>query len=156
MSDRDAKLESLGYALNHVPAPAAAYVPVVIDGNTAYASGTIPIDGPNGLRFKGPVPSVVNLADARQAAALCAANLLRAVRAEIGSLDRIERVLKLEGFVYSDPTFTDQHLVINGASELMFEVLGDAGRHARAAVGAAALPLGASVEVAGLFRIRLT
>ena len=153
MSTRDQKLESLGYPLDHVPGRGAIYRPVVIDGTTIYVSGCVPFDGAT-LMSKGKVPSQVPLAAAQKAAALCAANLLRLLRKELGTLDRVERVLKLLGMVNSDPDFTEQHLVINGASQLMLDVLGDdAGLGARSAVGMAALPLGASVEVEGIFKL---
>ena len=95
----------------------------------------------------------MSVEDARRAAALCAANLLRVLAQELGSLERIERVLRISGYVNSEPGFSEQHLVINGASELLIEVLGDAGRHARSAIGTAGLPLGASVEVDMVVRL---
>ena len=147
MQSREQKLTDLGYPLDRVPKPGATYTPVVVDGTTAYVSGAVPFDGTGNLVSKGKVPSEVSLVEAQKAAALCAANLLRVLRAELGSLDRVERTLKLTGYVNSDTDFTEQHLVINGASELLIEVLGDSGRHARTAVGMAQLPLGASVEV---------
>ena len=154
MSHPDQKLESLGYPLERVPTRGATYTPVVIDGSTVYVSGCVPFDGPGNLASKGKVPSQVSLADAHRAAALCAANILRLVRNEVGSLDRIERVLKLTGFVNSDPDFIEQHLVINGASQLMIDVLGESGWHARSAVGMAQLPLGASVEVEAILKLK--
>jgi enamine deaminase RidA (YjgF/YER057c/UK114 family) len=96
---------------------------------------------------KGKVPSEVSLEAAQQAAALCAANNLRFVRQALGSLDRIERVIRITGYVNSEPDFTDQHLVINGASQLVAEVFGEAGIGARSAVGMAQLPMGSSTEV---------
>jgi enamine deaminase RidA (YjgF/YER057c/UK114 family) len=144
---RDAKLEQLGYPLGEVPKPAASYLPVVISGGLAYLSGAVPFERGNELAFQGSVPSQVSLAEATRAAALCAANSLRVLAGELGSLDRIERVLRLAGYVNSDADFTEQHLVMNGASELLVQVLGDAGKHARSAVGVAQLPLGATVEV---------
>jgi enamine deaminase RidA (YjgF/YER057c/UK114 family) len=100
------------------------------------------------------VPTDVSLADAQKAAALCAANILRLVRREVGSLERIERMLKVVGFVNCDPNFGEQHLVINGASQLLVDVLGEADWHARSAVGMAALPLGASVEVEAILKLK--
>src|SRR5205823_2748376 len=149
--------EALGYPLDHVPTRGAIYQPVVIDGSTVYVSGCVPfdsVDGVNNLLFKGKVPSETSLEQAQKAAALCAANVLRLVRRELGTLDRIDRVLKLTGFVNSDLNFTDHHLVINGASQLMLDVLGDAGWHARSAVGMAALPLASAVEVEAILRIK--
>jgi enamine deaminase RidA (YjgF/YER057c/UK114 family) len=150
----DQKLESLGYSLAITLSRGATYQPVVIDGTTAYVSGCIPLDGDRNLVSKGKVPSQVSLEDARKAAALCAANVLRLIRQEVGSLDRVERILKLTGFVNSDPDFMEQHLVINGASQLLIDVFGDAGWHARSAVGMVALPLGASVEVEAIVKLK--
>jgi enamine deaminase RidA (YjgF/YER057c/UK114 family) len=92
--------------------------------------------------------------EAKRAAALCAANVLRLIRQEVGSLSRVERMLKVVGFVNSDPEFYEQHLVINGASQLFVDVFGDAGMHARSAIGMAALPLGASVEVEAIVKLK--
>ena len=154
IGDRDRKLESLGYPLDRTLSPGAIYRPVVIDGTTAYVSGCVPFDGDKNLASKGKVPSQVSPDDARKAAALCAANVLRLVRQEVGSLDRVERMLKVTGFVNSDPDFTEQHLVINGASQLFLDVLGEAGWHARSAVGMAQLPLGASVEIEAILKLK--
>ena len=154
MPDRDAKLASLGYPLDRSPKPGAIYRPVAIDGTTLYVSGAVPFDGDE-LVSKGKVPSQVSLEAAQKAAALCAANNLRVVRDAIGSLDRIERVLRLTGYVNSDTDFTEQHLVINGASQLLLDVFGpDAGLAARSAVGMAQLPLGASVETEMILRLK--
>ena len=152
--DRERKLESLGYALSKTLSAGAIYRPVVVDGKTIYVSGCVPFDGDKNLASKGKVPSQVSLEDARKAAALCAANVLRLVRQELGSLDRVERVLRVTGYVNSDADFTDQHLVINGASQLFLDVLGDQGWHARSAVGMAQLPLGASVEVEAILKAK--
>ena len=146
MSTRDAKLESLGYPLDRTTPEGKLVDPLTIDGLTLYASGQVPFDGPD-LVSKGKVPSEISPTDATRAAALCAANVLRTVRKHLGSLDRIDRVLRITGYVNSDPSFTDQHLVINGASQLVRDVFGEAGRHARTALGMAQLPLGSSVEV---------
>lgn len=150
----DQKLESLGYPLNVRLSAGATYKPVVIDGTTVYVSGCVPFDGAQNLVSQGKVPSQVTLDDARRAAALCAANVLRLVRQEVGSLDRVERVLRVTGFVNSDPHFIEQHLVINGASQLFLDVFGEAGWHARSAVGTAQLPLGASVEVEAILKLK--
>jgi enamine deaminase RidA (YjgF/YER057c/UK114 family) len=154
MHDRDRKLESLGYPLDRNLSPGAIYKPVVVDGTTIYVSGCVPFDGDKNLVSKGKVPSQISLEDARKAAALCAANVLRLVRQELGSLDRVERVLRLTGYVNSDPDFTDQHLVINGASQLMLDVFGEDGWHARSALGMAQLPLGSSVEVEAILKLK--
>ena len=146
MSEREKKLESMGYPLDRVPGPGAIYRPVTVDGTTAYLSGAVPFDGST-LTSKGKVISQVSVEEAQKAAALCAANLLRVLRRDIGSLDRIDRLLKLCGYVNSDADFTDQHVVMNGASQLFLDVLGkEAGLAARSAVGMAQLPLGCSVE----------
>lgn len=146
MSEKDRRLEALGYPLDDVPPPGAIYKPVIVHGNTVYVSGAVPIENGN-LLHPGKVPSTVTLEEAQQAAALCAANNLRLVIQELGSLERIERVVRVTGYVNSDPDFTDQHLVINGASKLLLEVFGDEGLCARSALGLAQLPLGASTEV---------
>jgi enamine deaminase RidA (YjgF/YER057c/UK114 family) len=148
-------LESLGYPLDRLPLPGAIYKPVVIDGTTVYVSGCLPMNGGRELTSKGKVPSQVSLEDAKKAAALCAANILRLVRKEVGSLDRVERVLRLTGYVNTDADFTDHHLVVNGASQLFVDVFGDAGMHARSAVGMAQLPLGTSVEVEAILKLKL-
>lgn len=145
MSTPEEKLEALGYPVGQTAPPAAIYKPVVISGTTVYVSGAVPTDG-GALRYKGKVPSEVSLEEAQRSAALCAANNLRMVHQAVGSLDRIARVIRLTGFVNSDPDFTDQHLVINGASELLRDVFGDAGVGARSAVGMAQLPLGSTTE----------
>lgn len=150
----DQKLESLGYPLDRLPLPGAIYKPVVIDGTTVYVSGCLPMNGGRELTSKGKVPSQVSLDDARKAAALCAANILRLVRKEVGSLDRVERVLRLTGYVNTDADFIDHHLVVNGASQLMVDVFGDTGMHARSAVGMAQLPLGTSVEVEAILKLK--
>ncbi|HEY2587882.1 MAG TPA: RidA family protein [Tepidisphaeraceae bacterium] len=150
----DQKLETLGYPLDRIPQPGAIYRPVVIDGTTVYVSGCVPMDGGRNLASRGKVPSQVCVEDAKRAAALCAANILRLVRKEVGSLDRIERVLRVTGYVNSDADFTDQHLVINGASQLFIDVFGEAGMHARSALGMVQLPQGASVEVEAILTLK--
>jgi enamine deaminase RidA (YjgF/YER057c/UK114 family) len=152
IGERDRKLQALGYPLDRTLSAGAIYRPVVVDGTTIYVSGCVPFDGDKNLVSKGKVPSQISLEEARKAAALCAANVLRLVRQELGSLDRIERVLRVTGYVNSEDHFTDQHLVINGASQLFLDVFGDAGWHARSAVGTAQLPLGASVEVEAILK----
>jgi enamine deaminase RidA (YjgF/YER057c/UK114 family) len=146
VSERDQKLAALGYPLERTTPEGKLVDPLAIVRGTVYASGQVSFDGDR-LVSKGKVPSEISVADATTAAALCAANVLRAVRKQIGSLDGIMRVVRITGYVNSDPTFTDQHLVINGASQLVRDVFGEAGRHARTAIGVAQLPLGSSVEV---------
>jgi len=146
MGERDSRLEQLGFSLDRTSPEGSLVDGLVIDGNTIYASGQVPFDGET-LVSRGKVPSEVSVEEATRAAALCAANVLRTVRKAVGSLDNIARVVRITGYVNSDTDFTDQHLVINGASRLVREVFGDSGRHARTALGMAQLPLGASVEV---------
>lgn len=155
MSQREQRMIDLGFSPECNLKPGAAlYTPVVFDGTTAYVSGCVPFDDNQVLISKGKVPTDVSVEDAKLAARQCAVNLLRLLRREIGSLDRIDRCLKLLGMVNSAPDFGEQHIVINGASQLLIDVLGDDGRHARSAVGMGALPLGASVEVEAIFRIK--
>ena len=145
MGEREQRLESLGFPVNDVPGPGAIYKPVVVHNKTVYVSGAVPVAGGK-LVSKGKVPTEVTLEEAQRAAALCAANNLRYVIQEIGSLDAIERIIRLTGYVNSEPDFTDQHLVINGASQLLVDVFGDAGVGVRSAIGMAQLPLGSSTE----------
>lgn len=146
MTARDAKLAELGYPLERATPEGSLVDPLVIDGDTIYASGQVPFDGER-LTCQGKVPTQVSVEEATRAAALCAANVLRAVRRAVGTLDQVERVVRITGYVNSDADFTEQHLVINGASQLVRDVFGEAGRHARTALGMAQLPLGAAVEV---------
>ena len=153
MSEREQRLVDLGYPLDKTSPEGQLVDAVVIVGSILYASGQVPFDGSQ-LVSKGKVPSQVNVEDATRAAALCAANVLRCIRKHIGSLDAIERVIRITGYVNSDADFTDQHLVINGASQLVRAVFGEAGRHARSALGMAQLPLGASTEVEMILELK--
>ena len=153
MNDLDRKLQDLGYPPDRTTPEGKLVDALAIDGRTVYASGQVPFDGSE-LTSKGKVPSQVSVEDATRAAALCAANVLRAVRRHVGSLDRIERVVRITGYVNADLDITDEHLVINGASQLVRDLFGDAGRHARTAVGMAQLPLGASVEVEMILKLK--
>ena len=153
MSEREQKLIALGYPFERTTPEGKLVDAVAILGSLVYASGQVPFDG-DALVSKGKVPSEVGVDDATRAAALCAANVLRAVRRHVGSLEAIERVVRITGYVNSDPEFTGQHLVINGASQLVREVFGEAGRHARTALGMAQLPLGASVEVEMILELK--
>jgi len=140
------RLSGLGRALPAVAAPVAAYVPAVSTGSYVYTSGQLPmVDGK--LAATGKVGAEVTPEAAKELAATCALNALAAVKAEIGDLGRVRRVVKVVGFVASAPDFTGQPGVVNGASELLGEVFGEAGVHARSAVGVAVLPLDAPVEV---------
>ncbi len=149
------RLAELGLTLPEVAAPVAAYVPAIISGNHVYTSGQLPFVGGR-LEATGKVSTgtegasdepTVSPEAAKEYAAICAVNALAAVKSVIGDLDRITRIVKVVGFVASDPSFTGQPGVINGASELLGKVLGDAGQHARSAVGVAVLPLDSPVEV---------
>src|SRR3954451_23779955 len=145
MADPRARLAELGLTLPSVTPPLAAYVPAVRTGNHVYVSGQVPMaDG--ALLATGKVGADVSPEQAKELAARCALNALAAIHALVG-LDRVVRVVKVVGFVASAEGFTGQPGVINGASEFLGEVFGDAGKHARSAVGVAELPLGAPVEV---------
>ncbi|MCV2393182.1 RidA family protein [Actinotalea sp. M2MS4P-6] len=143
------RLHELGLVLPPVPTPAAAYVPAVRTGQYVWTAGQLPmVDGALPVTGKvGEGPGLVSPAVAYDLARTAALNALAAVAEQAGSLDRVARVVKVIGYVASDPSFTGQPAVVNGASELIGEVFGDAGRHARTAVGVAVLPLDAPVEV---------
>lgn len=147
-----ARLEALGITLPEAPAPAANYVPFVQSGNLVFVSGQI-ANGPDGL-ILGRLGENMDAEAGYKAARACGLSLIAQLRAACkGDLERLVRVVKLGGFVNSTAEFTDQPKVINGCSDLMVEVFGDKGRHARAAVGVPALPLGVAVEIEGIFEI---
>ena len=149
----DARLAELGITLPTPSLPVANYVPVVIVGNLAFVSGQVSIV-PGGPATRGKVGAEIDVPTAVAAARVCGLNLIAQMRTALnGDLDRVVRVVKLTGFVNAVPEFEQQPIVINGASDLMVEVFGDAGRHARAAVGAGSLPLNVSVEVDAIFQI---
>ena len=140
------RLNELGIELPAAPVPVASYVPVKVVGNIAYVAGQIArVDGE--MIHPGHLGSEVSVEQGQEAARLCALQALAALREALGGLDRLKSIAKVEVFVASVPGFTDQPAVANGASDLFAEVMGDAGVHARAAVGVVELPLGASVEV---------
>ena len=140
------RLAALGLTLPPVAAPVAAYVPAVRSGPDVYTAGQLPLaDGQ--LPRTGKVGAQVSVDEAAGLARTCALNALAAVASVAGGLSAVTRIVKVTGFVASDPSFTGQPLVVNGASELLLEVFGEAGRHARSAVGVAVLPLDAPVEV---------
>ncbi len=146
MSDIAARLDALGIRLPEPAAPVANYVPFVRSGDLLHISGQISV-GPDGL-VTGVVGKDMTLEEAQAAARLCAINLIAQMKAACaGDLSKVRQVVKLGGFVNADPSFTDIPKVINGTSDLIGEVFGEAGRHARSAVGVAVLPLGAAVEV---------
>ena len=140
------KLRELGLELPSVPKPAGSYVPAVRAGAFLFTAGQLPFE--NGeLRTKGKVGAAVTPEEAREAARLCALNALAAVAAEAGGLANVRRIVKVTGFVASAPGFNGQPAVLNGASDLLGDVFGEAGKHARSAVGVSELPLDAPVEV---------
>jgi enamine deaminase RidA (YjgF/YER057c/UK114 family) len=146
MSAVENKLAELGLTLPEVVAPLAAYVPSVRSGSYVYTSGQLPmVDGKLGVT--GKVGAEVTPEEAKELARICALNALAAVKSVVGDLDKVVRVVKVVGFVASAPDFTGQPGVVNGASELLGQALGEAGVHARSAVGVAVLPLDAPVEV---------
>ena len=148
-----AKLKELGLSLPQAAAPVAAYVPVVEAGGLLHVSGQLPFV--NGELVKGRLGEDVSLEQGQAAAQACGLMILAQVRAALGgSLDRVERIVKLGAFISSTADFTDQPKVANGASELMVALLGDAGKHARSAVGVPVLPLGAAVEVDAIIAVR--
>lgn len=148
------RLAELGLRLPVAAAPAANYVPWAISGDTLYIAGQLPFEDGK-LAVLGPVGEAVSVEQATLAARLCGLNILAQAKAALdGDLSRIVRCLKLGGFVQSPPGFVDHPKVINGASDLMVAVLGDAGRHARFAVGASSLPLNVTVEIDAVFQVR--
>ena len=151
-SEIDARLAALGLTLPQPAAPVAAYVPVVVAGGLAQVSGQLPFVG--GKLVTGRLGEDVSLDAGIEAAQACGVMILAQLKAALGSLDRVERVVKLGAFINSTGDFTDQPKVANGASELMAAVFGDNGRHARSAVGVPALPLGAAVEVDAIVAVR--
>jgi enamine deaminase RidA (YjgF/YER057c/UK114 family) len=152
MPTPEERLQELGVSLPAPATPVAAYVPCVRTGDLVYVSGQVPmVDGkPSHL---GHLGDDVDLEAGRAAARTCAVNVLAALKAELGELSRVRRVVKVTGFVASTADFTDHPKVVNAASELFGDVFGDAGRHARAAVGVAALPLGVPVEVEAIVEV---
>ncbi|MBU3031541.1 RidA family protein [Paracoccus marinaquae] len=148
----EATLAEKGITLPDAPAPAANYVPFVQSGNLVFISGQISADA-NGL-IKGRLGDGMSVEDGAAAARRCGLALIAQLKSAIGDLDRVARVVKLTGFVNSTGDFTDQPKVINGCSDLMVEVFGEAGRHARAAVSAPALPLGVAVEIEAVFEVK--
>ncbi|MGL4401734.1 MAG: RidA family protein [Luteolibacter sp.] len=139
------KISALGLTLPAVPAPIAAYVNCVRTGNLLFLSGGLPIDGDR--KIIGKVPSQVSVDEAREGARMVILNRLAVIQDEIGSLDKVVRIVTLNGFVNSEPDFLGHPQVINGASELLVEIFGEKGKHSRTALGVAALPLDVAVEI---------
>jgi enamine deaminase RidA (YjgF/YER057c/UK114 family) len=153
MAQVEKKLADLGIVLPTPAAPIANYVGFVRTGSLLVVSGQICLGADGKLVAKGKLGATVSIEDGQKAARACAINLLAQVKAALGDLDKVVRVVRLGGFINSDPTFVDGPKVMNGASDLMVEVLGDKGRHARSTVGVASLPVDAAVEVEGLFEV---
>ncbi|MEL6753927.1 MAG: RidA family protein [Pseudomonadota bacterium] len=151
MSTPEQRLDKLGIALPEPMAAVANYVPFVISSNMLFVSGQVSVM--DGALMKGRVGEDLELSAAQHAARACGINLIAQCKAAVGDLSRINRVVKLGGFVNAAPDFTDIPQVINGCSDLMVEVFGEAGRHARSAVACPVLPLGVAVEVDGVFEI---
>jgi len=147
----DEKIDLLGISIPVPPKPAGSYLPVVISNNIAYVSGQIPMkDGK--VIFQGKVNDQ-NLEDAKQSAKLCAINILAQLKRELGTLDRISKIIKISGFVNSDSDFFQQPNVINAASDMFFEIFGEKGQHARIAVGVSSLPLNSMTEIDAIVEI---
>ena len=143
----DARLEELGIEVPQPAAPVANYVACVVTGNLIFVSGQVPVEGGE-FKFKGKLGAEVSVEDGQAAARLCGINIIAQLKQALdGDLDRVTRIVKLGGFVNSTPDFVQQPQVVNGVSDLMVEVFGDKGRHARAAVSAGSLPVGVAVEV---------
>ncbi len=154
MSSIEQKLKDLNITLPIPAAPVASYVTTVISGNTLYVSGQLPIAA-DGSMIKGTLGNNVDTAQGAEAAKACAINLLAQAKAALnGDLSRITRLVKLGAFVASTADFTEHPKVVNGASDLMVAVLGDAGKHARSSVGVSSLPLGVAVEIDAIFEIK--
>jgi enamine deaminase RidA (YjgF/YER057c/UK114 family) len=147
------KLSDLGIVLPVPASPVANYIPFARVGTLLYVSGQICLDSDGNLVAKGKLGRGVSIEDGQKAARACAINLLAQAKAALGDLDKIEQVIRLGGFINSDPSFLDGPKVMNGASDIMVAVLGDKGRHARTTVGVAVLPSDAAVEVDGIFEI---
>ncbi|MEO9294235.1 MAG: RidA family protein [Nitrososphaera sp.] len=139
-------LSSLGIVLPSPPAPAGSYVPVVVTGNLAFVAGQIPMEAGK-VKFTGKVGKDLSIEAGQQAAHLCTINALAQLKVALGNLDRVKRIVKVTGFVNCEPAFTEQPKVVNGSSDLLVQVFGEKGKHARAAVGVSSLPLDSAVEV---------
>lgn len=153
MSELEQRLETLGLKLPDPPQPAGSYVPFVRSANLLFVSGQVPFRA-DGSVVTGKVGVDATVEQAHDAARVAGLSLIAVVRSALPSLDDVTRVVRIGGFVNADPSFTQQPQVINGCSDLMIAAWGDRGRHARAAVGVASLPLGAVVEVDGVFEFR--
>lgn len=139
-------LKQLNITLPTPPKPAGSYIPVVVTGNLAFVSGQIPMQDGKVL-YTGKVPSEKSIEEAQAAAKLCAVNLLAQLKANLGSLDKITKIVRVSGFVNCTPDFAEHPKIINAASDLFFEIFGEKGKHSRIAVGVANLPLNSTVEI---------
>jgi enamine deaminase RidA (YjgF/YER057c/UK114 family) len=142
----DEKLASLNIILPSPPKPAGSYVPVVISGKFVFVSGQIPIKEGK-VAYLGKISKDISIEDAQKAAKLCIINALAHLKNELGSLDKVSKIVRLSGFVNSTPEFADQPKVINAASDLLYEIFGTKGQHSRIAIGVASLPLNSCVEI---------
>ncbi len=140
------KLKELSIEIPTPPSPAGSYIPVVTTGNLAYVSGQIPMKEGK-VVFEGKVPEIQSLDSARDAAKICVINGLAQLKANLGSLDKITKFVRISGFVNSSPDFTEQPRIINAASDLLVEIFGDMAKHSRIAVGVSSLPLNSTVEI---------
>ena len=140
------KLKELGIEIPTPPSPAGSYIPVLITGNLAFVSGQIPMKEGKVI-FEGKVPKVQSMDSAREAAKICIINGLAQLKANLGTLDKITKFVRISGFVNSEPDFTEHPKVINAASDLLVNIFGDMAKHSRIAVGVASLPLNSTVEI---------
>jgi enamine deaminase RidA (YjgF/YER057c/UK114 family) len=140
------KLKENNIILPTPPNPAGSYIPVVLTGNLVFVSGQIPIEDGN-LKFMGKVPDEQSIETAQDAAKVCIINALAHLNAYFGTLDNITKIIRVSGFVNSNPSFTEQPKIINAASDLLFEIFGEAGKHSRIAIGVSSLPLNSTVEI---------
>lgn len=140
------RLRQLNITLPIPPKPAGSYIPVVISGNLAFVSGQIPMQEGKVL-YTGKVPSERSIEEAQSAAKMCAINLLAQLKSNLGSLDKITKIVRVSGFVNCTPEFSEQPKIINAASDLFFEIFGEKGKHSRIAVGVSSLPLNSTVEI---------
>lgn len=147
------RIEELGIRLPEMSRPGAMYIPVSQIGSALFVSGQVPfVDGV--MQHPGHVGEEVTLEEAQEAARICIINMLAAVRYYLGDLDKVVKVVKLQAFVNSNTGFNQQHIVVNAASQLLYDVFGEAGRHARTAVGTNQLPMDAPVEIEAIFEVR--
>lgn len=148
----EARLQALGVVLPVPPAPAASYIPTLKTGDLVFVSGQVSIL-PGGDKVTGKLGRELDVAAGQKAARICAINILANLKAAVGDLAKVKRIVKLTGFVNATPDFTEPHLVMNGCSDFLIDVLGERGRHARSAVGVGTLPLGVGVEVEAIVEV---